>query len=380
MNEDDLDLKQLAAEREKEIVKTSGVGIAANVLLAAFKTAAGIAAHSIAIVLDAVNNLSDALSSVITIVGAKLAGKAPDKKHPLGYGRVEYLSSLLVASIVLYAGLTALVESVKKIVHPVQPEYAPLTLAILAVGIVVKLVLGRWVKKQGEKVNSGALVASGADASFDALLSASVLAAAVVQIIWGVSLEAWLGAGISAVIIKSGVEMLTGTLDDILGVRSDAELNRQIVALLAEEPEVFGAYDLFLYNFGPNKNYGSVHLELADTMTAEEIDRLTRRLETKVYRKTGVLLTGVGVYSRNTGDGEAAQIENAMRTMALSHEWVLQFHGFHADTEHKIIRFDVVLSFDIDRHEAVATLLKEAQAIRPDYAFQIAPDVDVSDV
>ena len=188
-------------EREKVIVRTSIIGIVVNVLLAAFKAAVGFLSNSIAVTLDAVNNLSDALSSVITIIGAKLAGKKPDKKHPLGYGRIEYLSAMIVAAIVLYAGITSLVESVKKIIHPEAADYSPVSLLIIAVAIVAKLVLGRYVKKQGEKVNSAALIASGSDASFDAILSASVLASAIIYLVFHVSLEAYVGVIISIVII-----------------------------------------------------------------------------------------------------------------------------------------------------------------------------------
>ena len=168
-------------ERSKVIVRTSIIGIIANVFLAAVKAVIGLAANSIAIVLDAVNNLSDALSSVITIIGAKIAGKKPDRKHPLGHGRVEYLSAMIVAAIVLYAGITSLIESVKKIIHPVTPDYSPVSLVIIAIAVVVKIVLGRYVKAQGEKVGSGSLIASGADAQFDAILSASVLASALIS-------------------------------------------------------------------------------------------------------------------------------------------------------------------------------------------------------
>ena len=124
----DKDINILAADREKTIVRTSVIGIIANVLLAAFKAAVGIISNSIAVTLDAVNNLSDALSSVITIIGAKLGAKKPDKKHPLGYGRIEYLSSMIVAAIVLYAGITSLVESVKKIIHPEAADYGMVSL------------------------------------------------------------------------------------------------------------------------------------------------------------------------------------------------------------------------------------------------------------
>ncbi|MDY4015535.1 cation diffusion facilitator family transporter, partial [Parafannyhessea umbonata] len=205
-----------ARSREATIVRTSVLGIAANVLLAAFKAVVGMLTHSIAVTMDAVNNLSDAMSSVITIVGTKLAGKAPDKRHPLGYGRVEYLSATIISIIVLYAGVSSLIESVKGIVAPQTPSYTPTSLVIIAAAVVVKLVLGRHVKATGERVGSDSLVASGADALFDAVLSASTLAAAAVFILTGFAIEAWVGAAISVVIVKSGLDMLRETLSQIL--------------------------------------------------------------------------------------------------------------------------------------------------------------------
>ena len=369
-------MELLSAKREKAIVKTSVIGVVTNVFLATFKAAVGVISNSIAVTLDAVNNLSDALSSVITIIGAKLGAKQPDKKHPLGYGRIEYLSSMIVAAIVLYAGITSIVESVKKIIHPEAADYSIVSLIIIAVAIVAKLILGQYVKKQGKKHNSGALVASGSDALFDAILSASVLASAIIYLIFHISLEAYVGVVISIIIIKAGLEMMSETLNDILGKRGDKEEVLAIKRLICEEPEVRGAFDLIMYNYGPNKNYASVHIELPDTMTVDEVDRLTRRIQMKVYHESGVILTGIGVYSYNTSCDEAAKIRNSVQETVLSHDWALQMHGFYADTESKNMRFDVVLSFDIDRNEAVNILTKEIQGKYPGYTLQIVPDID----
>lgn len=364
-------------DRSKVIVRTSIVGIATNVVLSAFKAVVGFVTGSIAVTLDAVNNLSDALSSVITIVGAKLSNKLPNKKHPLGYGRIEYLSAMVVAAIVLYAGGTSAVESVKKIINPEAADYSTVSLVIIAAAVVVKLVLGKYVKSQGERVKSGALVASGADALFDAVLSLSVLASAIVFVTTGVSLEAYVGVVISLFIIKSGIEMLKDTLDDILGKRTDAETAKKIKKILTSEKPVRGAYDLILNDYGPNKAIGSVHLELPDTMTVEEVDVLTRRLQDRVYKETGVLLVGVGVYSYNTGNNEAAAIRSNILKIVKTHEWALQMHGFFVDLAEKNIRFDVVLNFEVSPEEAVATLQKEIAEAYPDYKIHVACDVDV---
>lgn len=373
------DISAEVAIREKTIVRTSVIGIVTNLLLVGFKAFVGLMSNSIAIILDAVNNLSDALSSVVTIIGAKLGAKQPDKKHPLGYGRIEYLSSMIVAALVLYAGITSLVESIKKIFHPEAADYGTVTLVIISVAIIVKLLLGLYVKKQGKKVNSGALAASGSDAMFDAILSASVLASAIVYLVWGVSLEAYVGVIIAGFIIKAGIEMMIETLNDIIGKREDAEITKELKQIICEEEAVLGAYDVTLFNYGPNKNYGSVHVELPDTLTVDEVDRITRRIQTNVFHKTGVILTGIGVYSYNTSNDEAAQMRNRIQQTVLSHEWALQMHGFYADTEQKTLRFDVVMSFDVDRKEALETLYQEIRGLYPDYEILIVPDVDIAD-
>lgn len=379
MTEKDKDIAVLAGNREKTIVKTSIVGIITNLFLVGFKAFVGFLSNSIAVILDAVNNLSDALSSVITIIGAKLGSRQPDKKHPLGYGRIEYLSSMIVAAIVLYAGLTSCVESVKKIIHPEAVEYGAVSIIIIAVAIVVKLILGMYVKKQGKRVNSGALVASGSDALFDAILSSSVLVSAVIFLIWGISLEAYVGVIIACFIVKAGVEMMIETLNDIIGKREDAETSQELKRIICEEEAVLGAYDVTIFNYGPNKNYASVHIELPDTLSVDDVDKITRRIQLNVFHKTGIILTGIGVYSYNTSDDEAARMRNAIQKTVLTHDWALQMHGFYADTEKKTLRFDVVLSFDVERKEALTILYGEISALYPDYEILIVPDVDMAD-
>ena len=227
--------------REKIIVRTGFIGILANVFLSGFKAVIGFVSGSIAITMDAVNNLSDALSSVITIISTKLANRRPDKKHPYGHGRIEYLSAMIV--IVLYAGITSLVESVKKIISPETPDYAPVALIIIAVAVVVKIVLGLYVRATGEKVNSDSLVASGKDALLDSVISASTLLAAAIFMIWHISLEAWLAAVISLIIIKAGVDMLREGVSSILGERAEGEVSKKIRNTVREFPEVLGVYD-----------------------------------------------------------------------------------------------------------------------------------------
>ncbi len=365
--------------REKVIVQTSSIGIVTNLLLVAFKMVVGILSNSIAIILDAVNNLSDALSSIITILGIKLAGKSPDQKHPMGYGRIEYLSSLIVAALVLYAGMTSLIESIKKIVHPEAANYSTVALFIIAVAVVVKLLLGKYVKSQGEKVNSGSLIASGSDAMFDSLISLSVFVSAIVYLVFHVSLEAYVGVIIACFIIKSGFEMLQETLDDILGMSIEKDTAHAIKQTIRNcDERIRGAHDLILHNYGPDHFVGSVHIAVPDTMTAEDIDALTRKIEEEVYQKHGIYIVGVGVYSYNTKDDEAAAMRSQINQLLIDHDGVLQMHGFFLDPIKKTVSFDIIIGWGIkDRVGLFNHLLEDVKKAYPDYTFHVQLDMDI---
>ena len=367
-------------EREKTIIRTSLIGIGVNVLLAAFKAVMGLLSHSVAIVLDAVNNLSDALSSLVTIIGAKLAGKEPDKKHPLGYGRIEYLTAIVIAVLILYAGVTSLVESVKKIIHPDVPDYSTVTLVIVAAAVVTKLLLGRFVKKAGEKTRSEALIASGTDASFDAVISASTLVAAFIFLKFGLSLEAYLGIIISLVIIKAGLEQLRDTISEILGERIDADLSRNVKETILGFPGVNGAYDLIIHTYGPQLLIGSVHISVDDTITARELDRLEHAISRKVAEEHQVILTGISVYAYNTSDPEMRDIEDGILHILSGYPDVLQMHGFHAEKSLKQIHFDIIISFDAkNRQELYQEICERIQHQYPAYKISIDLDSDISD-
>ena len=377
---DNHDQEDRAQAREKQIVRTSIIGIGTNVALAGFKAAVGLLTNSIAIVLDAVNNISDAGSSLITIIGTKLAGKQPDKKHPFGHGRVEYLSALLISVIVLYAGITSLIESIKEILHPSSPEYTTVSLVIVGVAVLVKIILGRYVKGVGEKVNSDSLVNSGTDAMLDSVISASTLVAAIVYLTTRISLEAWLGAIISIVIIKSGIDMLRETISQLLGESVDAEFARAIKKTVLSFPGVSGAYDLVLNNYGPDAYNGSIHIEVPDTYTASELDELIRSITMKVYEEHQVILTAVGVYSVNTGENEATRMRDRIYEEVRAHQYVNQVHGFYVNEEKKTIRFDVVVSFDApDRRKVWAEVCEKVQQMYPDYTLMVAMDSDFSE-
>lgn len=375
------DIAQIANSRNKKIIQTSIIGIVTNVILASFKAIIGLLTHSIAITMDAVNNISDSASSIITIVGTKLASKDPDREHPFGHGRIEYLSAMIISIIVLYAGLTSFTESVKKIVNPVKPDYTVYSLIIVSVGVFVKIILGKYVKSVGVKVNSDSLVNSGEDALLDSIISSATLAAALIYIFENISLESWLAAIISLIIIKSGVDMLKDTISKILGERADRDLSISIKETVKSFPDVSGAYDLVLNNYGPNSYNGSIHIEIPDTYTAFQIDELVREITVLVYKKHNVLLTAIGIYSVNTKDEYIIKAREHIYSLAMSIPYVLQAHGFYLSTEKKTIRFDVVVSFDSpDRRDTYNKVYNSIKKEYPDYLLEIALDIDFSDI
>lgn len=367
-------------KREKVIINTSIIGVICNILLSVFKGIVGFASSSIAIISDAINNLSDAFSSIITIIGTKIASKSADKEHPYGHGRIEYLTAMIISIIVLYAGVTSFTESIKKIINPVKPHYTYTTLIIVIVAILVKTILGIHVKRVGEQVNSESLVNSGKDALMDSIISMSTLIAALIYILFNISLEAWLGAIISIVIVKSGLEMLKSTLSQILGQRIHKDLSRSIKQTVCSFDGVYGAYDLVLSDYGPDTYLGSIHIEIPDTTVASEIDDLTRKIMKEVYEKHQVILSAIGIYSINTKDEEAIKIREKISTIVYSYKGILQMHGFYYNKEEKKISFDIIIDFaDEGKNEIYEKIYSKLKKEYPEYTIEITMDYDISD-
>ena len=365
-------------ERSKKIVKISIQGIFVNLILVAFKAIVGLIANSIAIILDAVNNLSDALSSIITIIGTTLSGKRPDKKHPYGYGRIEYISSIIIAIIVLLAGITSLKESTLKIIEPVKATYSIFSLIIIIVAIFVKFFFGRYVKNQGEKLNSGSLIASGTDAISDAFLSFSTLVAAIISLLFNISLEGILGAIISIVILKSAIEILKDTMNDMIGVRADNEMTNKIKKKILSYEQVLGVYDLTLHNYGPNKIIATAHIQVSDDTNAREIHRLSRKIMTNVFEQYGIILT-LGIYASND-TGEYAEIQKYVQKVCNQYKNIIQVHGFYVDEEISHITFDVIFNFDEKEPEKIVEeITKQLDEKYTNYKFHIIIDTDFSD-
>ena len=364
-------------DRTKKIVKVSIIGILGNIILVGFKAFIGFLAGSVSIILDAVNNLTDALSSVVTIIGTKLASKKPDKKHPYGYGRIEYITSLIIGVIIIAAGVSAITSSVDKIIHPTQPDYSVVTIVIISVAIVAKIILGIYFQKQGKNLNSESLVASGKDAMFDAIVSTSTLIAVIIGLIWkDVNIEGYIGILISLFILKAGAEVLLETLSGLIGKRIDDDLANALKTKIEAFPEVLGVYDLTLHNYGPEKLIGSVHIEVKDDMTAHDIHILTRKISGDIFQEFGIIIT-VGIYANNTLDEEAKEIKEYLISLIEARKEILSYHGFYIDKDLMIITIDVIFDLSTKNISEIKNEIVEKMKEKySNYYFDIVLDTD----
>ena len=366
--------------RNKKIIKTSIIGIIANFILAIFKVVVGFLSGSIAIILDAVNNLSDTLSSIVTIAGVKFANRAPDKNHPLGHGRFEYLGAAIIATVISYIGFTAIFESIGKIINPNEVNYTFITFLVVSVSVIIKILLGRYYKKIAKQVDSDSLKNSGFDAMMDALISAATIVAGFIYVIWGISIEAYLATLISVFIIYSGFRMLRESFSVILGERVDSDLSRRIKQAICEIDGVYGAYDLLIHDYGTGRSYASVNIDVLDTLSVVEVDDISREVRHLVGQRFRIYVSSVGIFPINTKDKHTVEVRNNIKSMMLMNDHIRQIHGFRIDEKAKEITFDVVIDFSVEDQNALRRrIIKELKRVYPDYHFVISIDLDFSD-
>ena len=364
--------------RNKQIVKLGIQGIIVNLILVLFKGIVGLISNSIAIILDAVNNLGDVLSSVITIIGTKLSEKRPNKKHPYGYGRIEYLTSIIIAIIVFTAGITAFKEALDKVINPVTAKYSIPLLIVIVAAVLVKYFFGNYLKKEGKKLESNSLVASGTDAVNDSILSLSTLIAAIISILFNISIEGYIGIIISILIIKIAIDILQETVADMIGERANPELIDKIRKKINSYDEVLGVYDIQVHNYGPNKIISTAHIQIDDELKAREIHRLTRRIEVDIYTTYGIILT-LGIYASND-QKEYKEIKDYITKTIKEYNNIIQMHGFYVDDEYNLISFDLIFNFDETNPEKIVKEIKDNLKKKyPKYKYSIIIDADISD-
>ncbi len=362
--------------RNKLIQFAGTAGIAANVLFAVVKVVIGIVSNSVSVLSDAINNLTDAVSSVITLIGLRLSRRPPDYKHPLGYGRLEYLSGMIISAIVLVAGIEFLRTSGERILNPQAVSFSIVQLVVLAISVVGKFFLFKLNVTIGKKADSAALMASGNDALSDVLVSTLMIISAIVSKFTGWMIDGYVGVIISVFILYTGIKLIRNTVSSILGERASKELATAIKAEVLKFEPIMGAYDLILHNYGPTTRLGSLNLEIPDYVTVERTYATMMSAQADIYEKYNIYFT-FGLYSVNTYDESIKRMRNRVSEIVKGTPHAISLHAFNDDKDKKLIRFDVIVDFDVRdyegfRKEIIARLKQEY----PGYDVLINIDLD----
>ena len=367
------------SERESRILRASSAGIAVNLLLGVLKVVFGLIAGSVALVSDAVNNITDSSSSLITIIGTKLAGRDATQKHPFGFGRIEYLTSMIIGIIVTITGIETFISAVKGIIEPGEVDYSAATVIVIIATMAAKIVLGFYTERVGRQVNSDALKASGADSKNDALISLVTLISAFIFLFTGFSIDGWAGAFIAIFVIKTGIEVLKDTLSKILGEKADSELAEGIYNEARSIEGLGDPHDLVIHAYGPSVMTGSVNIELDADKTIEEVYPLVRKLQMRVYEKYSVALS-VGFYAVNSSAPSAMRLTSILESEKGKHsEEIAGFHGVFADDVNKYITFDLTIRFGFDRRKICDEVAADVKSEFPDYLISANIDSIFSD-
>ncbi|MGN0979001.1 MAG: cation diffusion facilitator family transporter [Candidatus Avoscillospira sp.] len=325
------------------------VGIICNVLLFAGKLLAGLISGSVSVMADAVNNLSDASSSVVTLLGFKLAEKPADSDHPFGHARIEYLSGLVVAVMILLIGVELVKSSVDKILHPEVVAFTWLTAGILVASILVKLWMAAFSRTLGKKIDSSTLEATAADSRNDVISTAAVLAAGLVGKFTGWSIDGYAGLAVALFILYSGVSLIKETVDPLLGAATDPELVQEIGSEILSYDKILGIHDLVVHDYGPGRRFASVHVEMDSREDPLACHDLIDDIERDFARKHNLQLV-IHYDPVVTDDEELNRMRKLVANEVASIDPRLSIHDFRMvrGPKHTNLIFDLVLPFEMD--------------------------------
>ena len=355
--------KNEAQIRKAYGVLCGAVGIALNLLLFAGKFFAGLLSGSIAITADAFNNLSDAGSSLVTLLGFQLAGQTPDEDHPFGHGRIEYLSGLVVAALILMMGFELAKSSLGKILHPAPVESSALVICILCVSILVKLYMSFYNHRLGKKLNSAAMLATSTDARNDSLSTLVVLSATLVGQFTGLMIDGWVGILVAAFIFWSGLNAAKDTIDPLLGTPPTHEFVMQVRDLVMAHPAVLGIHDLIVHDYGPGRVMLSLHAEVdaaSDVLAIhDEIDNIEKELQEALHCHAVIHMDPLVINSLTD------ETRQRVATLVHSIDPALHIHDFRmvTGTTHTNLIFDVVVPYqfrlsDSEAESAIRTAIR----------------------
>jgi len=339
--------------REKYMLRGSVAGLGTNLLLFLFKFIIGSIAGSVAVVADAFNNLSDMGAGLVTLIGFKMAGKPSDAKHPFGHGRIEYISGLIVSFIILLLGMELAGGAVGKIMHPERVHFSVLTLSLLCLSVPLKLMLGLYNRKIGHKINSPALSAAGRDSLNDVLVTSATLISGFLSLYTDIPVDGYIGLGVSALVIFSGIGILRDTMGPLLGQAPPASLVSAIEARILECPGVTGIHDMIVHNYGPEQFIASAHAEVRADCDILKIHDAIDLAERRVTEELGVLIT-LHLDPIDTDDALTNKLREMVDGIIREIASGLSMHDFRivsGDTHTNLI-FDLVVPVSLKMHDS----------------------------
>lgn len=369
-------LRQNPDSREGNIAAVSLLGMAVNLLIAAAKVIVGLLAASIAIVSEGVNNATDALTSLLTLVGTKLAGMHPDEKHPFGYGRIEYLTGLVISVIILVAGVEMLKSSIALIFSPEKLKISTLSLVIVAVSAVIKFVLGTFTIKAGHKTDSSALTGVGLDCRNDAFVSVITIVSALVFLIFGLSVDAYAGIVVSLLILKAGGEVLFATVSELLGRPGDEKLAARLYQKIRSADGVLNAADMMLHCYGPDRYSGSVNVEMDHEKTVGEVYELLHKLQLQIMHEEKVTMV-FGIYAVDNDHEEVRALRKHIGAFVSGNEHIRSLHAIYLDPESRRIYCDFVVDYKLRDWDGLkAAFLDYMKKDYPDNEIELTIETD----
>ncbi|MSA00794.1 cation diffusion facilitator family transporter [Lactonifactor sp. BIOML-A3] len=359
-------------------ILSSIVGILCNVLLFGIKLLIGMLMHSIAVMADAFNNLSDAASSVISFVGVKMAGKPADKEHPFGHGRMEYIAAFIVAFLVIQVGFSFFKSSAGKLMHPEAITFQLVPFLILVLSVGVKLWMGLFNRKLGKRINSKVMLATSADSMGDAVTTSATLISILICRFAGVNIDAAAGLLVSLMVMWAGISIAKETLEPLIGEAADPELYKKISEMVEAYDGILGTHDLIVHNYGPNKSMASIHAEVPRDADIEESHEIIDRIEREVARELGIFLV-IHMDPIEVRDEEVLKSKQELEEVLQSIDERLNMHDFRMVKGKRQINliFDLVVPFDYDKkgqEELLDKVIRMMQEKDRRYQFVITVD------
>lgn len=369
-------LKQDPESRDGIIATTSVLGIITNLLVATIKVIIGVMASSVAIISEGVNNASDVLTSVLTFLGAKLAHKHPDENHPFGYGRIEYLASLIIAGLILVTGIEMVISSVKLIFNPEELSVSYLSIAIVAGSAIIKYILGVYTIKMGKKADSGSLIGVGLDCRNDSYASVITIVSALVFVIFGVNIDAYAGLIISFLILRAGYEVLSDTIGNLIGKAGEPELAAQLYKEIRITDGILAAADMMLHNYGPDAWSGSVNVEIDHNKTVGEIYQFLHELQLRIMHEHNVTMV-FGVYAVDNSHPDSKVLRNRIASFVKEREHVKSFHAVYVDSKNDTIYCDFIVDYKLRDWDGLRHEFEEYMAeLYPNNALELVIETE----